>query len=185
MMREAIIRKMVEREAANHSMLEQDVQRDDELLHIAATNEFGSWETALAYAGVNVRHGGQRGDLTVDQVKQQLRRLCTTGYDLGAQLNRSRQRALYDAALRYFGTWRGALKASGINLANVTARKPKHLDRETMLLWIRNRHASHQTLSYSEVCLENRAHALAIRREFGSWMKAIEEALPSTEASQE
>jgi hypothetical protein len=184
-MREAIIRKIVEREVANQSMLEPDVERDDELLYLAATNEFGSWDTAMAYAGVNVRHVGQRGDLTRDQVKQQLRRLCTTGYDLGAQLNRSRQRALYDAALRYFGTWRGALQASGINLANVTARKPKHLDRETMLLWIRNRHASRQTLSYTEVCLENRAHALAIRREFGSWVKAIEEALPSTDAIQE
>jgi hypothetical protein len=42
--------------------------------------------------------------LKVDQVKQQLRRRCTTGYDLGAKVNRSRDRALYESAMRYFGT---------------------------------------------------------------------------------
>ncbi len=39
-------------------------------------------------------------DLTQARVEQQLRRLCTTGYDLGAKVNRSRDRGLYDAALR-------------------------------------------------------------------------------------
>lgn len=48
-----------------------------------------------------------------------------------------------------------------------------------MLLWLRNRQASGQTLVYSEVCLENRDHALAIRREFGSWARAVAEVLPS------
>jgi hypothetical protein len=37
-----------------------------------------------------------------------------------------------------------------------------------MLLWIRNRQAAGQTLAFTEVCLENRDYALAIRREFGS-----------------
>ncbi len=178
MIRETIIRKIVEREVANHSLLEPDVQREDELLHAAASDEFGSWETALVYAGVRVRHVGPRCELTADQVKQQLRRLCTTGYDLGAKLNRSRHRALYDGALQYFGSWRSALKASGINLSNVTPRRPRHLDRETMLLWLRNRKEAGQSITFTEVCLENRAHALAIRREFGSWQRAIEVAFP-------
>ena len=91
-------------------------------------------------------------------------------------MNRSRNRRLYDAALQHHGTWRAALTAAGINLANVTHRKPKHRDRETMLLWLRNRQASGQTLIYSEVCQENRAYALAIRREFGSWARAIQAA---------
>lgn len=91
----------------------------------------------------------------------------------GAKANRSRDRALYDAAVRHFGSWRGALTAAGVNLTNVTHRRPKHLDREGMILWLRNRQATGQSLVFSEVCLENRAHALAIRRTFGSWAKAI------------
>jgi hypothetical protein len=43
-----------------------------------------------------------------------------------------------------------------------------------MLLWIRNRKEAGQSISFSEVCFENRDYALAIKREFGSWARAIE-----------
>jgi hypothetical protein len=119
--------------------------------------------------------------LTPERIKQQLRRLCTTGYDLGAKVNRSRDRALYDAAVRHFGSWREALTAAGINMANVTHRRPKHLDRDTMLLWLRNRKESDQSFTFSEVCLENRDYALAIKREFGSWARALEAAFPTSD----
>ena len=174
MIREAIIRKIVERDVAGESLCENDLRRDDELLLAAAIEDFGSWATALQYAGVNTRHVAHSRDLTQARVEQQLRRLCTTGYDLGAMLNRSRDRGLYDAALRYHGSWRAALTAAGVNLANVSRRRPDHFDREAMILWLRDRRAAGQSLIYSEVCLENRAHALAIRRTFRSWAKAIE-----------
>jgi hypothetical protein len=70
-----------------------------------------------------------------------------------------------------------------VNLANVTPRKPKNLDREAMLHWLRNRQSAGQSLTYSEVCLENRAYALAIRREFGSWARAVEAAFPLTSSN--
>ena len=89
MIRETIIRKIVELELAGHGLHGDNVRSIDELLHAAALNEFGSWEIALGYAGVNARDVGRCRDLTPDRIKQQLRRLCTTGYDLGAKLNRS------------------------------------------------------------------------------------------------
>jgi DNA polymerase-3 subunit epsilon len=84
--------------------------------------------------------------------------------------------SLYDAAVQHFGSWREALSAAGINLTNVSHRRPRHLDREMMILWLRNRHAAGQSLIYTEVCLENRDHALAIRRAFDSWSKALKAA---------
>jgi hypothetical protein len=178
MIRETIIRKVVELDLAGHSLLEDNVRSIDELLHAAAVNEFGSWETTLDYSGVNSRDVSRCRDLTPERVKKQLRRLCTTGYDLAAKLNKSRDRALYDSCLFHFGGWRAALRAAGINLANVTHRKPKHLDRESMIQWLRNRKDSGQSLIYSEVCLENRDYALAIRREFRSWINALDTAVP-------
>lgn len=44
-----------------------------------------------------------------------------------AMVNRSRDRALYDAAIRHFGSWREALTVAGINLVNVKQLKPKNL----------------------------------------------------------
>jgi SNF2-related domain len=155
----------------------------DELLHASAVNEFGSWETALQYAGVSTHDVGRCRDLTPERIKFRLRRLCATGYDLGAMVNRSRDRALYDATIRHFGSWREALTAAGINLANVTRHRPKNLDRDAMLLWIRNRKEAGQSITFSEVCLENRDYALAIKREFRSWARALKAAFPATESS--
>ncbi len=178
MIRETIIRKIVEMDLAGRCMVEARLRTEDELLHAAAVNEFGSWQTALDYAGVSARDVARSRELTVERVKQRLRRLCTTGYDLGAHLNRERDRELYYAALHHFGTWRLALTASGINLSNVTNKTTKHLNRATMLFWLRGRKAEGKTVMYRDVCLENRNYALAIRREFGSWIKAMEEAFP-------
>jgi hypothetical protein len=64
----------------------------------------------------------------------------------------------------------------GINLANVSRRRPKHLDREAMILWLQQRKAAGQSLRWTVVCLENRGYALAIHRTFGNWRDAIDAA---------
>ncbi len=83
-------------------------------------------------------------------------------------VNRSRDRGLYDAWLRRFSSWRIALTASSIHLDNVTRHRPRQLDHESMILWLRKCNASGQTLVYTEICPENRDYELAIKREFGS-----------------
>jgi hypothetical protein len=163
-------------------LLEGSVQTINELLHEAATNEFGVWQTEFDHRCV--RDVGRSRELTAEQVKQRTRRLRTTGYDLGAVVNRTCDRELYYAALHHFGTWRQALTASGINLSNVTHKTTKHLNRATMLLWLQSRKAEGKTVMYRDVCLENRLYALAIRREFGSWIKAMEDAFSIGNASQ-
>jgi len=89
------------------------------------------------------------------------------GHDLGAMVSRRRDRMLYDAVLQHFGSWRKGLATSGINLANVSRRRPKHLDREVIILWLQQRQAVGKSLKWTAVCLENRDYALAIRRVFG------------------
>jgi hypothetical protein len=173
MTRESIIRQIVELDLAGRRLLDAEIAESNEQLHKAAVEEFGSWETALEYSGINVFNVSSRKDLTPDRVRVQLRRLCTTGYDLRAKVNRSRDRALYNAALRHFGSWRAALEVAGVNLKNVSNGKPKHLSREAMIHWLQNRRSAGQTLMFRDVCLENRDHAMAIRREFGSWIGAI------------
>ena len=174
MSREAIIRQIVGRDLANNDLSEETVRTKETALYEIACEEFSSWETALNYAGVDARPSGNSDKKwTIERVRQQLRRLCTTGYDLNAHSNRDRNRALYRAALHYFGSWRAALSASGINTRNVSRRRLRHLDRETMILWLRERQTAGQTLIWSEICLENRDYAFAIRRRFRSWRKAL------------
>ena len=116
MIRETIIRKIVKLNRAGCSLLEVNIRTTHEFLHAAAASEFGSWETAIGYAGVTSRQVERNSDLTPKRIKRQLRRLCTTGYDLEAKANRSFDRVFYEACLRHFGSWRGALIAAGVNL---------------------------------------------------------------------
>jgi len=78
--------------------------------------------------------------------------------------------------LQHFGSWRAALTAAGINLANVSRWRPKHLDRELIILWLQQRQAAGQSLTWTAVCLANRDYAVAIRRVFRSWKKALDAA---------
>ena len=174
MSRETIIRQIVGRDLANQDLSAHTISKTEAALYELACEEFGSWETALEYAGVRTRLSMPIDkEWTRKRVRQQLRRLCTTGYDLGSHVNRSRNRLLHEAAMHYFGSWRAALSASGINLANVSRRRPKHLDREVMILWLQQRQAAGKSLKWTVVCLENRDYALAIRRTFRSWSKAL------------
>jgi hypothetical protein len=45
-----------------------------------------------------------------------------------------------------------------------------------MILWLQQRQVAGNRLKWSVVCLENRDYALAIRREFGNWLDAIDTA---------
>jgi len=174
MSREAIIRQIVDRDLAGKDLSEESIRKTESALFEIACEEFGSWETALEYAGVDARASSKTDKhWTRARVQQHLRRLCTTGYDLTAHVNRERNRPMYRAALHYYGTWRAALSASGINLSHTSRRRPRNFDRETMVLWLKERQAAGQSLVWTEVCLENRAHALAIRRTFRSWRKAL------------
>lgn len=174
MSREAIIRQIVDRDLAHKDLSDETVRKNESALYAIACDEFGSWETALEYAGVDARASIHIDNTwNAQQVKKHLRRLCTTGYDLTAHPNRSRNHALYQAVLHHFGSWRAGLMASGINLANVSRRRPKDFTREAGILWLQERHAAGQTLVWTEVCLENRDYAVAIRRTFRSWGNAL------------
>jgi hypothetical protein len=85
-----------------------------------------------------------------------------------------RDNGLYRAALHHFGTWRQALEAAGIDVrhAHLNA-KPRQLDRKRILDALQQRHQAGLSLSWSEVCLENRAIATAAKNAFGCWRSAL------------
>ncbi len=177
MSREAIIRQIVARELAGKGLNVNAVQVQDKSLYEIACEEFGAWETALEYAGIHPRFAASaKQPWSREGVIKQLRRLCSSGYDLGARNNRSRDHALYRATLSYFGSWRAGLIAAGINLSNVDKLGVKKVTREVLLLWLQNRQASGHSLVWTDVVLENRSYALAIKRTFRSWKRALAEA---------
>lgn len=174
MTREEIIRQLVHRDVEQLGLTEEIVRTEDVALHKSACDHFGTWETALTYAGVNLRRLDSRKEYTSDRVLQAIRTLCSSGYDLSTTHNMKRDRRLYEAARQHFGTWRSALVATGINLEHAFAvRPPRKIDKQKLLKTIRQKHKSGETLVWTNVCLENRALASAGKRAFGSWRRAL------------
>lgn len=188
MSRENVIRQIVERDLQDRELSERGVRRDAQDLYTAACECFGTWDTALHYAGISQRrvltskvrrtkakgrHSPIESDSESRAVLRKIRELCLTGYDLSANHNARRDRPLYDAAQRHFGSWEKALAAVGINLENAFPRGAGRYDRDELLGYIRDRHESGKPLVWHLACFDNVALARAIKHIFGSWGKAL------------
>jgi hypothetical protein len=188
MSREDVIRQIVERDVQGHGLAEELILREDGHLHAAACEHFGTWNTALRYAGIDGRRvrrrkvtqkGRSRRVLIhsrsgAGDVVREIRRLCLMGYDLSASRNIQRDRPLYEAARRNFGSWRQALVAVGINLERARLpKRPRKFNKDYLLDVLRRRSQAEQTLIWHMVCLENRELATAVKTAFGSWKRAM------------
>ena len=79
MTRQDVIRRIVKRELKKQGLTEDVVIREATALHEAACVHFGTWDTALQYAGVNVRCLTVRDEFSADRVARKIRRLCLDG----------------------------------------------------------------------------------------------------------
>jgi len=174
MSREDVIRRIVEREMQGHGLTEEAVLQDAPELHQSACALFGTWDTALKYAGVSRRRVRAKRAYTREQVRGKIRKLCLNGYNLTAMHNMRRDHRLYQSARQHFGTWRQALEAAGIDLkhANLSS-KPRRLDKQEIIDALRQRHQAGLSLAWNEICLENRVFARAAKNAFRSWRRAL------------
>ena len=174
MLRQEVIREIIKREHQKKGLTNEIVLREDQGLHEAGCEHFGIWDTALHYAGIDIRrlkavHAYDRNGVT-----KAIRKLCVGGYSVKAGRIMQRNRQLYRAALEHFGTWTEALLAAGIDPTRLCQdSKPRQHDRQKIIDDLIRRHQSGQSLTWSDVCLENRPAATAAKHVFGSWRKAL------------
>ncbi|MDZ4686653.1 MAG: hypothetical protein SH850_16400 [Planctomycetaceae bacterium] len=173
MSREDVIRQIVDRDLQGRAMSEHSIQRDDSPLLVAAVHHYGSWELALGYAGVSPRRARSRPTDTAQEVCRMIYKLCISGYGLKpSHLVRSNRR-VYLAALRHFGTWKNALRATGIDPKRALYRQPRRLDRLAVLEAIQERQRAGLSLVWSVICCQDRRCAMSAKHAFGSWRKAM------------
>jgi hypothetical protein len=175
MSREDVIRRIVHRELQEQGLTEEAVLGDAPELHQLACEHFGTWETALKYAGVDLRRLYAKRGYTRQQVVRRIREICQHGRSPAVTHVRRRDYRLYAAAREHFGTWREALLAAGIDLrhARLRTRKPRRIDKQKVLDALRAWSTSGHSMRWSDVCLENRALALAAKRAWHGWHRAL------------
>jgi len=173
MNREDVIREIVERDVQNLALSEQFVQRDAAALYNAACEHFGTWDTALKYAGVSLRRVAIEDEFSRERTMQKIRYLCYSGYDLSANHNARRDWRLHAAACQHFGSWRAALRAIGVNLNHIRPRKARLHDRAEIIEELRALHEAGFEMTWGRVCLENRGLAIAAKTAFHNWRRAL------------
>jgi hypothetical protein len=174
MTRRDVIREIVERDRQKTGLTEEIVRKEARQLHEFACDHFGTWDTALRYAGIDIRRRKSLHAYSRDGATKEIRRICVNGCSLLAARNQRRDRRLYNAALQYFGSWKAALQATGIDPKHAyLPSKPRKYDKQKIIAELQQRHQAGLPLRWTEVCLENRAMATATKCAFGSWSRAL------------
>lgn len=177
LLRADIIRIIVARDLGHLGLNASRVRQEAAELYEAAVALFGTWETALQYAGVEHRHHRRtkRPPIeTEEDVRHEIRRLCISGYSLNGNTVRRRDRDLYNLAIREFGSWPQALIAVGVNLEHCLAFAPSdRLSPEDIIQRIQSRHSAGESLLWEVVCMKDRSLAVLARNHFHGWRNAL------------
>jgi hypothetical protein len=174
MNREDVIREIVKRDIQGLQLSAKAVHLESEELFTAACDHFGAWDTALKYAGISTRRISSEDEYSPERVLSKIRERCHALSNLSAHHTQSRERRLYDAACRHFGSWRAALIAAGINPQNVRRQsKPRQLDKQQIIQALRQHDKAGLSLSWSKCCYENQKLASAAKYAFQGWRWAL------------
>jgi hypothetical protein len=115
MSREDVIRRLVGRELRKLHLSEEVVSEEDPELHELACEHFGTWETALQYAGIDRLEKLVRRQWDPEKVIEALQERQSRGLPMSGISQEDH--GLYCACFRYFGGLKNALKAAGISRA--------------------------------------------------------------------
>lgn len=174
MTRQDVIRQIVTRDVGKLALAADKVAEQAGELYAAACEHFGTWETALRYAGVGRRNLFADFASRRKLVLQRIRKLSCNGSCLSTDHVARRRPTLFKAARRYFGSWRQALIAAQIDPAQVDVpTKPRRLDRDAIIDALKQRHATNLSMAWGDTCREDRALATAAKNCFSTWRRAL------------
>lgn len=167
-----VIRGILVREQDQRPLNALGVAQDDPGLLYAARRRFGSWRQALAAAGIDADEVGHYRRWNRFEIIQQMRRMSASGRSLRRRYLARRNPGLVAAAYKYFGSWRKALAAAGLDPEQFGAQTVWNSERiiEAILL----RAVKREPLGSTTV--RPASLKTAAVSEFGSWAAALESA---------
>ena len=140
----------------------------------AATRYFGSWRTAIEYAGLNYDDIRRYKTWTRDRILERIQELHTAGEDLSwRHVSTAVDPQLAAAATKrkHFGSWRGAVTAAGLDYGQI--RRYREWDAATIEQKLRELHALGIDLNARNMEEYDITLITAARRRFDSWDAAL------------
>ena len=140
----------------------------------AATRYFGSWESAISFAGLNYDEIRRYKSWNRQRIINRIQQLYDDGVDLSWRnvcCHVDPQLAAAATKKSHFGSWREALKASGLDYESI--RRYRDWDDDRIIESVREHATNGHPLNAKNVQLEDVALITAARRRFDSWHEAL------------
>jgi DNA-binding XRE family transcriptional regulator len=162
--REKVLRAIQEYALSGGNLSASYVRSHRSKLYSAAVVYCGSWREALESLGINYDEVKLRDEWTPDRVIEEIRKAHENGADLSDLTVNALRGDLYGAAHTHFGSWRGAIEASGLMVEDV--RRTREWSREEVAEFVLRCYKSGITLS--QMRLAKLIHTSAIYDHFTS-----------------
>jgi hypothetical protein len=176
----ATIAEMRQRLRSGKALSYRKIRDDDRALLLAAERYFGGWRAALRAAGIEYQPVRPVRVWDRPRVLAELRQLRAQGIDLSAghMSTTPGKRPLYQAAARYFGSYRKAVQEAGIDYESVRRPRNRVWSRSRVLTLIRQLHARGKRLNVKSMRRSSSMQALMCAgvRHFGGWAAAVQAA---------
>ncbi len=140
----------------------------------AATRYFGSWRTAIEYAGLNYDDIRRYKTWTRERILERIRELNAAGEDLSwrhVSTTVDPQLAAAATKHKHFGSWRSAVTAAGLDYGQI--RRYREWDTTTIEQNLRELHAQGIDLNARNMEEYDITLITAARRRFDSWDAAL------------
>jgi len=132
---------------------------------------FGNWEKAIRASGLNYDEIALRRLWTKTAILQWIRTENKTGRDLRPGVTKKKHSGVFNAALREFGSWYGAIRKAGIR--SFPEVRFNRWSKEKIIRAIRD---LRQVPPASEIAQTNPSLMSATSYHFGGWRPAVEAA---------
>ncbi|MGO8672062.1 MAG: hypothetical protein ACLQVD_11930 [Capsulimonadaceae bacterium] len=142
----------------------------------AAVRNFGTWEQAVSFAGLDYSQIRRYKSWSKERIVARILELQATGVDLSWRNIITVDPQLSAAATKkiHFGSWREALEAAGLDYDCI--RRYREWDDTRVLRMVREMHARGTGMNAKSVEQEDITLITAARRRFSSWPEALDAA---------
>lgn len=180
---EKVLSAISKRHRSGQKLSSDYMQKHERSLYQAACYRFGNWPKAIAAAGI--AYDEVRVKVPTRKIvwsREIIIRTIQARHQAGEPLNSNHvqthskeTRRLYQAAIKYFGSWQAGLTAAKVDYDLVRKKAPmRSWSKEAIVAEVVRRHEAGLTIRGAEVCLEDRGLYHAAKRYFGKngWSKA-------------
>ncbi len=158
----------------NRDLSYTGIQRSMPTLLRAAVRLFGSWQQAVSAAGIPYEQVQRYTGWSRDRIIARIQELHRQGVDLSwRHISQEVAPSLAAAATkpRYFGSWRKAIEASGIDYRSVS--RYRRWDEAAIIERLREMYERGEPLNAASVERDDMSLITAARRRFDSWDNAL------------